>query len=73
MDWSKLFIENNVGKTDRTVRIAVGLVLFILAIVLQIGQIPRTVLGLVGVVGIATGIMGHCVIYSLFGWNTLKK
>ena len=72
MDWIKLFTEKNVGKLDRAIRIFFGVILFSLAIFLHVGQIVRTILGLLGVIGIITGIMGHCIIYSLLKLSTLQ-
>jgi hypothetical protein len=74
MDWAKLFGEKNIGKLDRAIRILLGIILFILAIILpQAGPVLRTIFGLLGVVGIITGIMGHCLIYSLLRWSTLRE
>ena len=69
----RLLSEKNVGKLDRAVRMFLGVILFFLAILLQAGQVVRTILGLLGVIGIITGVMGHCVTYSLLGWSTLEK
>ncbi|AYH42757.1 DUF2892 domain-containing protein [Azoarcus sp. DN11] len=60
----------NVGGIDKTLRIVAGLILIVLAI-MGIGT-PWT---WIGVVPLATGLMGWCPAYSLFGLNTcpLKK
>ncbi len=60
----------NVGGIDRILRIVAGLVLVILAI-LGIGS-PWT---WIGVVPLATGLLGWCPAYTLFGLRTcpLKK
>lgn len=63
-------MKANVGGMDRVLRIAVGLVLVVLA-VLGIGT-PWT---WIGVVPLATGAMGWCPLYPLLGLSTcpLKK
>jgi len=60
----------NVGGIDKILRIVAGLVLIALAI-LGIGA-PWT---WIGVVPLATGLMGWCPAYSIFGVNTcpMKK
>lgn len=55
----------NEGTLDRAVRIIVGVALLSLTV---IG--PKSLLGLVGVVPLATGIVGFCPLYGLFGINT---
>ncbi|SIQ41807.1 Protein of unknown function [Aromatoleum tolulyticum] len=60
----------NVGGIDKILRIVAGLVLIGLAI-MGIGA-PWT---WIGVVPLATGLMGWCPAYSIFGVNTcpMKK
>lgn len=55
----------NEGKLDRALRIAVGAVLISLVF---IG--PQTAWGWLGVVPLATGLIGNCPVYSIFGINT---
>ncbi|KON80916.1 DUF2892 domain-containing protein [Azoarcus sp. PA01] len=55
----------NIGGIDRILRIVAGLVLVILAI-LGIGS-PWT---WIGVVPLATGLLGWCPAYTLFGLRT---
>lgn len=58
-------MKANVGGIDKTLRILVGVVLLILA-TLGIGT-PWT---WIGVVPLATGLLGRCPAYSLFGKST---
>lgn len=58
-------MKTNVGGLDRVARIAVGLLLIGLAATGVIG-----VWGWLGIVPLATGSMGWCPAYSLFGVNT---
>ncbi len=55
----------NEGTVDRTVRIVLGLGLVSLAF---IG--PRTPWGYVGLVPLATGILGFCPLYRVLGVRT---
>jgi cadmium resistance protein CadD (predicted permease) len=55
----------NEGTVDRIVRVIAGLVILSLAF---IG--PKTAWGYVGLIPIATGLVGYCPAYSLFGINT---
>jgi len=58
-------VTQNVGGIDRALRIIIGLVLLSLVFV---G--PQTAWGWVGIVPLATGLIGWCPPYSLFGFNT---
>ena len=55
----------NVGGIDRILRIVVGLVLIGLTLTGNIG-----VWGWLGVVPLATGAIGWCPPYAIFGFNT---
>ena len=57
--------KNNVGKTDRIIRIVVGILL--------IGNVffaLQNPIGWIGVILIITGIAGKCPMYSLLTLNT---
>jgi membrane protein implicated in regulation of membrane protease activity len=55
----------NENRLDRTIRIVLGLVLLALTV---LG--PRSMLGLIGIVPLVTGIVGFCPLYRLVGINT---
>lgn len=57
----------NEGGIDRSVRIIVGLVLIGLTVTAKIGP-----WGWIGIVPLATGLIGWCPAYSLFGLKTCK-
>lgn len=59
--------QKNVGQTERVIRVVAGL--GILSLVF-IG--PQTPWGLLGLVPVATGLLGWCPPYSIFGINTCK-
>ena len=53
---------NNIGRTDRIIRILVGLGLIALVF---IG--PKTPWGWIGLVPLLTALVGTCPLYSIFG------
>ncbi|MGO1246620.1 MAG: YgaP family membrane protein [Oceanisphaera sp.] len=57
----------NMGSIDRAVRIIVGLALIAIVFV---G--PQTPWGWLGVIPLATALMGNCPAYSIFGIKTCK-
>jgi len=60
-------MSRNEGTLDRVLRAIVGLVLIALALT---GTL--TPWGWIGIVPLATGILGVCPVYSLFGIRTCK-
>ncbi len=61
-------MTQNIGNIERIIRILGGLVLIALAATSSVG-----VWGWVGLVPLATGLMGWCPPYSLLGINTCKN
>ena len=59
----------NLGRTDRIVRAAAGLVLFVLALFVLDGT-GALLAGLAGLVLIATAFFSFCPIYRLLGVRT---
>ncbi|MCX7662234.1 MAG: DUF2892 domain-containing protein [Tepidimonas fonticaldi] len=60
-------MTRNVGGIDRVLRIVLGLVLIALAATGTVG-----LWGWIGVVPLATGLIGWCPPYAIFGINTCK-
>ena len=60
-------MKENVGNTDRIIRILAG-ILILSAVVLIDGNARW--FGLIGIVPLATGLIGWCPAYSLLGMNT---
>ena len=58
----------NVGIIDRVFRVVLGLVLLSLT---YLG--PRTMWGYIGFIPLMTGLIGHCPLYALIGFNTCSK
>ena len=61
-------MKSNVGGIDRILRIVIGAVLVVLAATGQVG-----VWGWIGLLPLATGLLGWCPPYSLLGINTCKN
>ncbi|SDN87485.1 Protein of unknown function [Lutimaribacter pacificus] len=59
-------MTKNVGNIDRIVRVVIG-VLLIIGALMGYGWWMW-----IGVVPLATGLMGSCLLYSLLGINTCK-
>ena len=60
----------NVGKTEKIIRIILGLLLLVLLFVLD-GNAKYV--GLLGVVPLFTGLANYCPLYKLFKINTIKN
>ena len=60
-------MNKNVGTIVRTLRIVAGLALIALTTTGTIGP-----WGWIGVVPLATGVLGWCPVYTLFGFKTCK-
>jgi hypothetical protein len=58
-------LPRNMGKADRVIRVVLGVVLLSLVF---IG--PQTLWGLVGIVPLATSLLGSCPVYTLLGIRT---
>jgi hypothetical protein len=60
-------MRTNEGQMDRLLRIVVGLVLLALVF-----TGPHTPWGWIGIVPLATGLIGVCPLYSVLGISTCK-
>ena len=54
--------KSNISNIERIIRIIIGLALLALVFV---G--PKTYWGLIGIIPLATGLIGWCALYSLIG------
>lgn len=61
-------LPKNEHKIERVLRVVIGLALIALVFV---G--PKTLWGLVGIVPLATGLVGSCPLYTLFGISTCPR
>ncbi len=60
----------NVGTIDRALRVAVGLALIAFAIPVGFPDIGWNWIGWIGVLPLATAIVGNCPAYSALGFST---
>jgi len=60
-------MKKNIGSVERAIRIIAGIAILSLAFV---G--PKTPWAYLGIVPLATGLIGWCALYSLFGFSTCK-
>ena len=63
-------MKKNVGRTDKWIRIILGVVLLVLVFVVKSDW---RWLGLIGIIPLATAFLNFCPLYTLFGINTNKK
>jgi len=61
-------MTQNIGGIDRTLRITIGAALIAAAAYGSIG-----VWGYIGIVPLATGLIGWCLPYALLGFSTCKR
>lgn len=61
-------MSRNMGKIDRRIRLILGV-----AILLTVFTGPHTRWGWLGLILIATSLVGICPLYSLFGWTTCPR
>jgi hypothetical protein len=70
-DRAAMSVTRNVGRADRWLRVALGVTLFLFALLCpfaaRLGPLAVWGSGGVGVVLIATVVLGFCPIYRLFG------
>lgn len=65
------FGENNVGKIDRGIRCGLGLGIT-LGGLLYVSSPWSYVLAIIGILLMATGVMGTCPVYTVAGISTMK-
>nr|WP_319777052.1 DUF2892 domain-containing protein [uncultured Sphaerochaeta sp.] len=63
----------NMGKTDRTLRLAAGIVLIVLAVILQVSTGRLWWLGLPGLLMVFTGSIAFCPLYVPLKINTRNR
>ncbi|TXH71963.1 MAG: DUF2892 domain-containing protein [Thiothrix sp.] len=60
-------LERNVGRTDKNIRIGIGILLIAIGIFKSFGLV------ILGVVILATGLLSFCGLYKFLGINTASK
>lgn len=68
-------MEKNVGRVDRYLRISIGSFLLAMgsARMVRYGDMGGAMIGLLGGMTLAEGILGTCPYYSLMGINTTQQ
>lgn len=59
-------MKKNIGKTDRIIRLILGIV------IIALGVIYKSWWGILGVVSIFTAVTSFCGLYTLLGINTCR-
>ena len=65
-------LKTNEGKTDRMIRVVLGVILLGLS-VFSLTGITQIVVGVIGAVALITGIIGFCGLYKILGISTVDK
>jgi hypothetical protein len=66
-------MKRNMGTLDRVIRIVLAAVVAVLYFAHLLSPVAAVILGVVGVVFLATGIAGFCPLYLLLGLSSKKK
>jgi len=60
-------MKKNVGTTDKTIRIVIGIFLIVL------GIFGSKIWVIIGLLPLITGLIGYCPLYALLGISTSKE
>jgi hypothetical protein len=63
-------IKVNEGSMDRIIRVIAGVALLVIGFAGIVPDVWGTVIGVVGLIPLATGLLGWCPLYTLFGFST---
>ena len=62
----------NVGGTEKGIRLVLGGLLVVVALVFYLPTWETTMLSVVGIVALLTGAVGYCPAWTFFGINTCR-
>lgn len=65
-------MKSNVGIIDRVLRVLAGIVLLVVGFAVLNGT-AGLVVGVIGLIPLATGLIGWCPLYNLFNLRTRKQ
>ncbi|MDT7879682.1 MAG: DUF2892 domain-containing protein [Candidatus Hydrothermia bacterium] len=65
-------MKNNIGTTDRMLRIALSIILIAFSISASLSFIIKTILIILSIFLIFTSIIGFCPIYKVFNFNSKR-
>ncbi len=66
-------MTSNVGATDRTVRIVLGIALVVLGLTHVVTGGAAIAAYVVGAIALVTGVVRYCPAWSIFGINTCAR
>ncbi len=62
----------NVGGTEKGIRLVIGGLLLVAAVVLDLPTWGTATLSVVGSIALLTGLVGYCPAWTIFGINTCR-
>lgn len=65
-------MQRNLGGTEKGIRLVVGGLFIVAALVLDLPNWGTTLLGVVGIVAVLTGALGFCPAWTVCGINTCR-
>lgn len=65
--------EKNIGTPDRIIRILIGFILIVAAVLNMVTAPWSYLVALIGLILIGTGIFRPCLLYSILGFSTMEK
>src|SRR5690606_261495 len=66
-------MARNAGSMDRAVRMILGVALLALGLSQTVVGSAGALIVLLGGIGLATGTLGYCPLYRVFGWSTCRS
>ena len=66
------YMQQNESKTDRIIRVVVGVILLGLGLFALQGGVLGVIFDILGAVMLITAATGFCLLYKLFGFSTKK-
>jgi len=65
-------MKSNMGNADRVLKVIVGIVLVVVGFAVLNGTVG-IVVGVIGLIPLATGLIGWCPLYTVFNLKTKKQ
>jgi len=65
--------NKNMGTLDRTIRVAIAVVIAVLYFSGNLSGLTATILGILAVIFVVTSFVGFCPLYTVIGLSTCKK
>jgi hypothetical protein len=66
-------MKKNMGNLDRTIRIAIGILLIVLFFTSTIPGVLGIILAVIGLANVVFSFIGSCPVYPIFGWSTCNS